>query len=385
MSENSKIEWCHHTFNPWIGCTKVSDGCKNCYAERDFDKRRHVAKWGPGNPRVRTAEANWKKPLTWNRKAEKAGTRPRVFCASLADWLDPEVPVAWLADLLALIQETPHLDWLLLTKRPELWALNMLTIRERGRKDGGCPGFDFACRWLDGDAPKNVWVGTTVENQKATARIPHLLSIPARVRFLSCEPLLEVVQVSEWLVLRSRTHMSASVAGALQNKAFYGFTNDSGKLLSKDAVKAELLRLQAQGVEVIPMDGCDDFDPKEGCRGHAEPRVDWVICGGESGPGARPMHPDWARGLRDQCQAARVPFHFKQWGEHQAVYDRDTDPDWYDVEEMKSKFTNGRWLNIEGGHGFHGERVHYVVRCGVKAAGRLLDGREWNELPEVGR
>jgi len=181
MAENSAISWTDHTFNPWMGCTKVSEGCKNCYAERDFDKRRHLVEWGPGKPRVRTSEANWKKPLAWNRKAEKDGVRPRVFCASLADWLDPEVPVAWLADLLALIQETPHLDWLLLTKRPQLWRWCMLGVLDTPIG----ASLKMVRDWFEGVAPANIWIGATVENEKNTTRIPYLLQIPARVRFLS--------------------------------------------------------------------------------------------------------------------------------------------------------------------------------------------------------
>jgi protein gp37 len=123
MAENSNIEWTHHTFNPWIGCTKVSDGCKNCYAENLMDKRYGRVKWGPQGTRVRTSEANWKKPLKWNREAEAKGERHRVFCASLADVFEdkPDQPEMeqWRLELLELIIKTPYLDWLLLTKRPE--------------------------------------------------------------------------------------------------------------------------------------------------------------------------------------------------------------------------------------------------------------------------
>src|SRR5581483_1094173 len=154
MSENTKIEWCDHTFNPWMGCTKVSPGCANCYAETMMDHRYGKVRWGKGKPRQRTSSANWKLPLKWNKKLSyrctSCGTvfpdseleevlgwecldcntvcspvRPRVFCASLADWLDDEVPIEWLADLLALIYSTPNLDWLLLTKRPQNWATRM--------------------------------------------------------------------------------------------------------------------------------------------------------------------------------------------------------------------------------------------------------------------
>ena len=117
MGENSKIEWCNHTFNPWIGCQKVSPGCDHCYAEAMMDHRYGRVKWGPHGERKRTSPANWKNPLRWAKQAN--GRRPRVFCASLADWLDNRVPRDWRSDLGRLIEATPELDWLLLTKRPE--------------------------------------------------------------------------------------------------------------------------------------------------------------------------------------------------------------------------------------------------------------------------
>ena len=261
MAENSKIEWCDHTFNPWIGCTKVSAGCANCYAEAMMDSRLKRVIWGKGNPRKRTGEANWKKPLKWDSDAGKSGKRPRVFCASLADWLDDEVPISWLADLLDLIRSTPNLDWLLLTKRLENWTDRIMAVmahveghsnteEDWRRVENSCPDTDLGY-WLNEwfmNPPSNVWIGTSVENQEtADKRIPELLKIPAKVRFLSCEPLLGPVDL-----------------------------------------------MDAQGYWVAPL-------------------VDWVICGGESGPKARPMHPDWARSLRDQCRAADVPVFFKQW------------------------------------------------------------------------
>lgn len=272
MSENTKIEWCDHTFNPWTGCTKVSPGCANCYAE-GWANRYGIVKWGPGAPRRRTSAANWKLPVKWNLEAERkrvrdlhswpAGkpmpdNRPRVFCASLADWLDDEVPVDWLADLLCLIRSTPHLDWLLLTKRPENWQPRLHAVLHHLSEQDGAFTVETQANdrwwhvqhWLDGDYPHNIWLGTTVENQDmADKRIPQLLRIPAKVRFLSCEPLLERVDL--WGT---------------------GATRDNGN------------------------------------------GIDWLICGGESGPRARAMHPDWARFLRDQCQAANVPYFFKQMG-----------------------------------------------------------------------
>lgn len=178
MAENSAIEWCDHTFNPWIGCAKVSPGCKHCYAETLMDTRYGRVEWGVHGTRVRTGPDNWKKPLRWNRQAEAEGRRYRVFCASLADvFEDRDELEPWRRDLLALIYQTPRLDWLLLTKRPE----NVM-------------------RMLYGFMPPNLWIGTSVENQEtADERIPELLKIPATVRFLSCEPLLGPVDLTPWL------------------------------------------------------------------------------------------------------------------------------------------------------------------------------------------
>lgn len=185
MAENSKIEWTDHTFNPWIGCQKVSPGCDNCYAEALMDKRYRKVEWGPHGERKRTSEANWKLPLRWAKQAN--GHRPRVFCASLADVFDNQAPMKWRADLWSLIQQTPQLDWLLLTKRPENIA-RMLPYR--------------------GWSPPNVWLGTTAENQEqATKRGRILREIPATVRFFSCEPLLsdidfepETLMALDWII-----------------------------------------------------------------------------------------------------------------------------------------------------------------------------------------
>lgn len=281
MGQNSNIEWTDHTFNPWIGCTKVSPGCANCYAERQ-DKFRSwtPAGWGNGKPRTRTSAANWKQPLKWNRAAERdrhtaIEVRPgeylafeirrhRVFCASLADWLDDEVPIEWLADLLALIYETPNLDWLLLTKRPQKWSQRMLeTIFqiEDNKYEAENRLYQWLRDWVDSlKAPHNIWLGVSVENQKcATERIFELIKIPARVEFLSCEPLLGRVDLDET-----------------------GLWNDNPYGLGT---------------------------------------VKWVICGGESGPKRRPFDPAWARSLRDQCRTAGVPFFFKQMDKVQPIPD----------------------------------------------------------------
>lgn len=175
MAENSGIEWTHHTFNPWIGCTKVSAACDHCYAEA-WDARFKGERWGPRAARTRTK--TWANPIKWNRIAESEGRRFRVFCASLADVFDNHnsIQPEWRDDLFSLIEDTPNLDWLLLTKRPQ----------NIGRWEG-----------YNGDWPPNVWLGTTVENQaEFDRRVPHLIKHDATVRFLSMEPLLGPVDMS---------------------------------------------------------------------------------------------------------------------------------------------------------------------------------------------
>ena len=179
MAENSKIEWTHHTFNPWIGCAKVSAACDHCYAEHMMDTRLGRVRWGHGEPRTRTTADYWRQPVRWNARCGAAGTRERVFCASLADVFDSEVVDSWRDDLFELIAATPHLDWLLLTKRPVV-ARRYLRRCARSRKG----------------LPRNIWLGTSVEDQAAAkARVPILLDTPAPVRFLSCEPLLGVIDL----------------------------------------------------------------------------------------------------------------------------------------------------------------------------------------------
>jgi protein gp37 len=182
------IEWADYTFNPWIGCTKVSPGCLNCYAERDWDRRRHRVNWGRSNPRSRTSKATWRDPIKWDREAALAGVRERVFCGSLCDVFDPEVPPEWRSDLFKLIAATPHLDWLLLTKRPQ-----------NVRRMIGQIALPMCQAWEE-TPPHNVWVGTSVEDQtRANQRIPVILEVPAVIRFLSVEPLLGPVDLRPFL------------------------------------------------------------------------------------------------------------------------------------------------------------------------------------------
>lgn len=332
----TKIEWADFTFNPWLGCSKVSPACRSCYAEA-WAKRSGLVQWGDQAERRRTSESNWRQPLKWNREAEQAGERRRVFCASLADVFEdhPTIMPGWRADLGRLILDTPNLDWLLLTKRTE----NVLRL---------APDFWVYISGVIGGLPKNVWIGTTVENQEmADRRIPELLKIPAAVRFLSCEPLLEAID------------------------------------FTKVGYPHPLLQWHCHQ--------CDArvIDPKCPVCGSASKKVkaiDWVIDGGESGQSVRPSHPDWFRSNRDQCVDAGVAYFHKQNGEHAVVYDRDVDdPDWRRCGEVERKTPKGQWLNLAGGQGFHGERVVRVNPVGKKAAGRLLDGQTWDQFPEVTR
>lgn len=180
MGAQTKIEWATHTFNPWVGCTKVSPACDHCYAE-GWAKRTGNADLWKGERR-RTAAANWRQPIKWNEAARAAGERHRVFCASLADVFDNQVSEEWRADLWRLIRATPDLDWLLLTKRPQN-ITKMLPSEAMQRASAPWP-------W------PNVWLGTTAENQaEADRRIPHLLATLAAVRFISAEPLLGPVDL----------------------------------------------------------------------------------------------------------------------------------------------------------------------------------------------
>jgi protein gp37 len=313
MSENSKIQWCDDTYNPWRGCTKVSAGCKNCYAEKLITTRlAHVhydaataekgtrsskkffptsggatasvvPLWGEGSPRIRAVDLN--EPLRWNKKPSVCNYcgkafavaqghecvvprhgiqdfhRRRVFSLSLGDWLDEEVPIDWFVDFLHVVFQCQNLDWLLVTKRADKykWMIRMAQALDcQGKREGfpkaGKPSAfgDWLLAWVGGNPPPHVMLLASVENQEAAdERIPELLRMPAARRGLSCEPLLGLVTLE-----------SLSIGN-----------------LMPDA-----------------------------------PGIDWVIVGGESGPAARPCNVDWIREIKDQCNAAGVPCFVKQMG-----------------------------------------------------------------------
>lgn len=295
-------------------CTKVSPGCDHCYAEARMDTRLHKVKWGAGQPRQRTK--TWGDPVKWNKAHEaffaEHGRRQRVFCASLADVFDNEVDPEWRADLFALVQKTPNLDWLLLTKRIGN-AAQMID-------DAASELEQWPVEWVATGklVIPNVWLGATIVNQEEADRdIPKLLATPARVRFLSCEPLLGPVNVSR-------------------------FFAPDGQL-----------------------PGCE-------WRG-----IDWVIVGGESGHGARPMHPEWARSIVAQCLAAGVPVLMKQWGEF-IPWERDSK---VVPRVWRSQHGLAKWSPPPAARGLLIHDDLAVERVGKKAAGRLLDGVEHNGFP----
>jgi protein gp37 len=377
VAEKTTIEWCDSTFNPFIGCTKVSPGCENCYAEKLMDHRMHKVVWGAGQQRVRTSAANWRKPLQWERHAAafqaEHGRRQRVFCASLADVFDNQVPIAWLADFLDLCRLTQNLDKLLLTKRIGNVKPRLAAALEYASGVMLNPRLAYwIVNWLDGDhPPADCWLGATVVNQEEADRdIPKLLATPARVRFLSIEPMLGPVDLTRL------PHDGDGAGDALAGEAWIEhWLDDAG-------TRRERRRAGSFG------------------------RIDWVIAGGESGPGARPMHPDWSRSLRDQCAAAGVPFLFKQWGEwlpgqsetHPYIMEMNGAPRsiahhqdgrW---GETDTKITDRNYVTWDPNGTMHAGPVNgwraaaWAERVGKKASGRLLDGVEHNGFYDgVGR
>lgn len=254
MSESTKIEWATSSWNPWLGCTKVSPGCAHCYAEISTPMRAARAKgqelWGKGKARRRTSAAYWRDPVKWNRHAEFPGTaiaaaagvpmdRPRIF-PSLCDWLDDEVPIEWLADFIKLIHDTPNLDWLLLTKRPENFLPRMVSIRESEATAENATACMTAMDWRNGYPPPNVWLGVSVEDQqRADERIPALLRIPAKVRFLSVEPLLGEIDLLKWILPTSADEIKSRQGRYCDASSGSGASSDKDQWNNLEAVRKE--------------------------------------------------------------------------------------------------------------------------------------------------
>jgi protein gp37 len=311
MGNKSKIEWTDATWNPVTGCTKVSAGCKNCYAERDF----HRPYPGRDFSDVRCHDDRLDWPFRWrgSKQAKAEGRESRIFVNSMSDLFHDSVPFAFIRHVFRIIWRSPQHTFQILTKRPErmLWFCQHTAMDWANRFIYHSPVEAFTSSIV----LPNVWLGVSVENQlTADERIPLLLQTPAAVRWVSAEPLLGPVDFFRWL----------------ENRA------------------------------------------------NPLPHIDWVVAGGESGPHARASHPDWFRRARDDCQAASVPFFFKQWGE------------WTEIPAAGSTgklLPTGShfWMN---GDGTEMNSKNYekssarMGRIGKKRVGRELDGREWNEFPE---
>lgn len=362
MSDNTKIEWTDATVNAVNGCSVISPGCKHCYAMKQahrFPVRQGLTQKTAGGMvwtgEVRLNESALLQPLAWKRPR-------KIFWNAHGDLFHENVPDEWIDRIFAVCALTPQHEHQILTKRPARMrrylsdpklsrrlALLLFDMNRAGEVSFASMFAALGDRARDEDPEfvplplPNVWLGVSVEDQqRADERIPDLLATPAAVRFLSCEPLLGPVDLGEWLICPN----------------------------ARDALSMDMSTGQYE---------CCNSCDWTGLIGD----ISWVIVGGESGPGARPMHPDWGRGLRDQCAAAGVPFFFKQWGDWESSLDRDRDdPDW------RADYTNdyvdhdkSKWLNLAGGCGFHGERFHVMRRVGKKAAGRLLDGVQHDGMP----
>lgn len=288
----TKIEWATHTWNPITGCSPVSEGCQNCYAARIAKRLAGKAGYPKDDPfRVTLHPERLREPLRWRK--------PRnVFVVSMGDLFHEDVPEKWFSDIYAIIMESKRLrlghTFIILTKRPKRMAE---LIRPK-------------------EPLTNLWLGVTAENQqRADERIPILLQIPAAVRFVSVEPMLEPVDLNQ-LIIPGNNPMEYHISAL--------------------------------------------HEQHDDCLYESPTQLDWVICGGESGPGARPMHPDWARSLRDQCQTAGTPFFFKQWGEFAPAHLLEP--------HIKIDFDDGA--------------LHCMRKVGKKRAGRLLDGKIWDQFPK---
>jgi protein gp37 len=336
------------TFNPWWGCMKVSPACKHCYAEYLSDTRMGGNHWGPGSERRKFGDKHWNEPLKWNKECEKLGIRRKVFCASMADVFEDHPDVIEERERLwRMIDATPYLDWLLLTKRPEN-ILMMLPDRWYRVEPYMTQEEAKSRREINRKVPTNVWFGTTAEDQEwSDKRIGHLTNVKiqtGRKIFLSMEPLLGPVD------------------------------------LEQDVFPHRLVR-------AVPRES----------RTKWLHLLDWVIAGGESGINARPSHPNWFISLRDQCEKYSVPFFFKQWGEYgtkfctmgeepKAVFKMYHDYDHFAAKDWVEK--GDQCIDVTGkickiGMDFRDAEYPVAImnHVGKKRAGRELDGKLYNDMP----
>jgi protein gp37 len=345
----TSIEWTDATWNPTTGCTKVSPGCLHCYIDRTPPFRMAGRKFVKGKIPIELHENRLDAPLKWKK--------PRmIFVNSLSDLFHEDIPDEFIDKVFAAMALAKQHTFQVLTKRPQRMMeycsqaympgaicdaailMGHAEIVKREWKETDCGVY----RKLVGPSYPlpNVWIGVTCEDQKrADERIPLLLQTPAAVRFLSCEPLIGPVDLS-----LGRKRWRCSSCGNVGTPA-----------------------------EEIGMGRCPcghELDEQKDCG------IDWIIGGGESGPGARPMNPNWARSLRDQSQAAGVAYHFKQWGEWVDEFHPAVDVskhEQFDGFTTPIKDASGQVTDYQG---------QYMFRVGKHAAGRLLDGRTWDEFPQ---
>lgn len=304
----TRIEWAEVVWNPVSGCTPISEGCQNCYAKRMANRLRGRCGYPADEPfKVTLHKDRLEEPLRWKKPR-------RVFVCSMGDLFHEDVPRWMRFEVMDIILQAKQHTFLILTKRPA----NMKEFFEWYYSKAG--------RTIE--TIKNLWLGVTAENQaRADERIPILLQIPAAVRFVSIEPMLGPVDLSKWL-----------------GGTWYCETCEC-------TVDPEFVPFS----EIhYPCENYLDFIPG----------IDWVICGGETGPRARPMHPEWVRSLRDQCQAAGISFFLKSWGEY--CFPSQMPEETY--QALQDRY------NLD---------VEIPWKVGKKAAGRILDGRTWDEMPEI--
>lgn len=326
---DTKIEWTDKTWNPVTGCTKISEGCQHCYAERMSKRLAGRCGYDKDDPFTVTLHPDkLNEPLKWKKPS-------KIFVCSMGDLFHDDVSLNLVDKIFAVMALCPQHIFILLTKRPERMKRYFYDIGGTTRRDWVAtqickiknttrmPSFDWPL--------PNVWLGVTTENQKrADERVSILLDTPAAVRLASVEPMLTEVKLNRYLKYPICKHWK------------------------KDGNPSEYGKYQWEKQSLV----CADWVG-----------LDWVICGGETGPGARPMHPDWVRSLRDQCVSAGTPFFFKSWG------------DWapgklYDPQP----FSQCNIINLDGGELTINSQL--MRRVGKKQSGRLLDGRDWNEYPE---
>ncbi|KEZ00302.1 hypothetical protein AI27_06545 [Sphingomonas sp. BHC-A] len=373
MADRTSIEWTDATWTPIKGCSRASHGCVNCYAEVMAARFSLPGQWGEGLAKIvdtpqgkdhrwtgktRFDDRELVKPLSWKKPRQ-------IFVCSTSDLFHESVPNEWIDQVFAVMGSCPQHTFQVLTKRADRMR-EYLTARKAAAPimvpvgDGTLGQHPFNNELKE---PSNIWLGVSVEDQAhADNRIPDLIFTPAAVRFLSVEPLLGPIDLTAIKAPREPDEPDLDIDwrfDALEVGDYYWWN----------------------GTDDQPGD-CGDGPYRDG-------RIDWVIVGGESGPGARPMHPHWVRAIRDQCAAATihgddapVPFFFKQWGAWVTYLDRDMqDPDWRADYSRLERSETFRFLNLAGGCGFHGERLHVMQRVGKKAAGRLLDGVQHDGVP----